>query len=545
MGFKDLLDRKLGPMAGLVSRPQRAPELDADPAALWYRRAAGLEVRVRPDESYNEVEIGRADRPRALTRMTWARAAPLVGLTEWCPAAELPARGLSVKQAWAAVEADLLYYAKEDPQVPMTGRAGLWDGAPEARLRRRRSMWPTAAVATAVQIAPMPFMPRGRDLVGAELVGLRLASLERDHEVFGATITGTEETGRRLRELWALLDGKLSCGEILARFARGRDRDEAEKLLYLLDGLTALEAVGPPSPRALAWAAPQAPQVTWLGHAGVLVQAGGKNVLFDPLFNSDSEPRARWAKGFDKPDPRALPPIHAVFVTHGDNDHLNPNTLVQLPRDVPIYVPAISAQPPPYQVDIRGVLSVLGFDRVRGLEVGDVVDLGGLKVEAWPFVGEDWDLALAQLTFLVEAEGRSVYLSADAGPMPEVYAQLAARPGRVDLALLGVSGAEEPMVSPPDLGYGNFYADWVPRARHNEWRKHCAGPLDAARAAATFRPRFAFGYACGGTPYIPMAYCDRGDHEALASCISDLAPETTPVALPLGEPVRLDQLDSM
>lgn len=542
MGFKEMLDAKLGPMRDLVVRPSRAAPPTIEPEALWYRRAAGLELRVRPEESWNEVELGLATQSRPLRRMLWSKAAPLIGLTRWARPADL---GLDPRVLWAAVEQDLLYYAPEDPGVALTGRAGVLREADEATpLRRRRSIWPTAAVSTAIHVAPMPFMPRGRDLAEAALVGLRLASLERDHEVFGATITGGARTGEGLRDLWPRLDGRLTYGELVQTFDRGRDRDQAKKLLGLLDGLTALEPAAPPSQDALRLAAPLGPQVTWLGHAGALLQAGGCNVLVDPLFNSASEPEARWSWP-PKFDPRTLPPVHAVFITHGDNDHLNPNSLLHLPRSVPIYIPRTAAYPPPHQIDLRGVLKVIGFDDVREMVAGDVIDLGGLTVTAFPFLGEDWDLEIAQLTYLVEGAGLSVFLSADSAHMPEVYQTLAKRAGRVDLALLGVSGAAEPMVSPPDLGYGNFYADWVPKVRRNEWRQHCAGPELAAQAAGSFEPRFAFGYACGGASYLPMAFCDTGDHDGLAERLLAQGGATRPVALPLGRPVTVAELGGL
>ena len=88
-------------------------------------------------------------------------------------------------------------------------------------------------------------------------------------------------------------------------------------------------------------------------------------------------------------------------------------------------------------MDVRGILRVLGFDRVRGLEAGDAVRIGALRIVGYPFIGEDWGLDLAQLTYLVEGEGLRVYLSADAGPMPEVYDALA-EVGPVDHVRLNI-----------------------------------------------------------------------------------------------------------
>lgn len=541
VGFKELLDQKLGPMRDLITRPARHTAAPTDPHSLWYRRAAGLEVRVRPEASLNEVEVGLANHPDDLRSLLWSRLAPLLALTQWQSAEQLRGQGLSSNTLWTAVEQDLLYYARQDPGVRLSGQAGILADAQGEPIRRRLSMWPTGAIATATEIAPMPFMPRGRDLADAELVGMRFASLERGYEVFGATITGGRKTGNRLRDLLPLLNGQRNLAQILECFDAGRTRDYARELLAVLDGLTLLERAPGTSVVQSKMAAPTEPQVTWLGHAGALIQAEGVNILVDPLFNSVSEPEDRWVWP-PKFDPRVLPEIHAIFITHADNDHLNPNSLLQLPRTIPIYIPHSPSYPLPHQVDIRGQLAVLGFKDVRELRVADQADLGGMRVTAYPFVGENWDLEVAQLTYLVEAEGLSCFLSTDSESMNDVYDALGAKAERIDLALLGVSGAAEPLVGPSDLGYGNFYAEWVPRARHNEWVQHCAGPEQSALNAARFSPRFAFGYACGGASYLPMAYCDRGDHDQFADRLLAGEGVTQPAALPLGIPVPVREL---
>jgi L-ascorbate metabolism protein UlaG (beta-lactamase superfamily) len=537
VGFKDLLDRKLGPMRELAARPQRGEDPAVDPAAQWYRRAAGLEFRFRPEETWSALEVLPPDHRRPPVRMPLDRAGALAGLSAWRPAAALAAEGLTTRTLWGWAGEDLVNYCEVDPGVPLCGEAGALAAAQDARgIAVRRSAWPTAAVETALQVAPMPFMPRGRDLDGAALVGLRVAGLERGHEVLGATITGGARTGQLLRDLWPRLTGRYTRPELLAGFEKGRARDDAGKLLELLDALTFLEARGSPPEPAARLAAPAESQVTWLGHAGVLVQGGGKSILIDPLFFSASEPEAPWTWP-KKPDPRALPPVDAVFITHGDNDHLNPNTLLHLPRSTPIYHPKTAAYPPPYQVDMQGILRVLGFSDLRPMEAGQVVAVGGLRVEGHPFVGEDWDLPLAQLTYLVEAPGFVVFCASDSARMDFVYETLAARLYPVDLAFMGVSGAAEPMVTPPELGYGNFYQDWVPPLRRAQWRQHCAGPEEAALAVGLFKPRYAFGYAAGGGSFVPMAYCDRGDHDAFAARLAAAGGPTRAVSLPMGHPV--------
>ena len=75
------------------------------------------------------------------------------------------------------------------------------------------------------------------------------------------------------------------------------------------------------------------PAVTWIGHATALVQAGGLNVLTDPLFSERASP-VSWAG--PKRTPQAgvamddLPPIDVVVISHNHYDHLDKHSLVQL-----------------------------------------------------------------------------------------------------------------------------------------------------------------------------------------------------------------------
>ena len=86
---------------------------------------------------------------------------------------------------------------------------------------------------------------------------------------------------------------------------------------------------------------------------------------------------------------------------------------------------------------------------------------------AYPFVGESWGLDLAKLTYLVEADDKRVFCSADAALPWTRNLQRCWRclKDLIDLALMGVSGCAESYVMPQGLGYGNFYQDWVPKVQ--------------------------------------------------------------------------------
>jgi N-acyl-phosphatidylethanolamine-hydrolysing phospholipase D len=75
------------------------------------------------------------------------------------------------------------------------------------------------------------------------------------------------------------------------------------------------------------------PAVTWIGHASSLVQAGGLNVLTDPIFSERAfpvqmaGPKRAQAPGVALND---LPPIDVVVISHNHYDHLDRASVVAL-----------------------------------------------------------------------------------------------------------------------------------------------------------------------------------------------------------------------
>lgn len=84
--------------------------------------------------------------------------------------------------------------------------------------------------------------------------------------------------------------------------------------------------------------------VTWIGHATVLVQTNGLNILTDPIWSDRTGPWGRGPKRVAAPGVRFedLPKIDLVLVSHNHYDHMDLPTLRRLwQRDRPAVVTSL------------------------------------------------------------------------------------------------------------------------------------------------------------------------------------------------------------
>jgi L-ascorbate metabolism protein UlaG (beta-lactamase superfamily) len=196
------------------------------------------------------------------------------------------------------------------------------------------------------------------------------------------------------------------------------------------------------------------PNLTYVGHATVLVETAGRRVLTDPALGRMLEGKL-WRHA-PNPAPSTWADIDLVVISHLHHDHCDLPSLRTIGVDVPVVVPEGGGE----------WLQDQGFSSVRELGIGDTYVDGELTVRAVPAEhsgrrrgGPD---ARAQ-GYVLGGGGTSTYFAGDT----DLFAGMDGLVDDLDVALLPVWGWG------PNIGPGHL------------------DPQRAAEAVALLRPRLA------------------------------------------------------
>ena len=187
-------------------------------------------------------------------------------------------------------------------------------------------------------------------------------------------------------------------------------------------------------------------RISYVGHASLLIQAAGRNILIDPVWSPRASP-VSFAGPKRVNDPGiaydTLPPIDVVLVSHNHYDHLDGATLIALATP---HRPRIIAP-------LGNDTIIRSYDKRLGVETHDWhtrVDLGdGLAVTLLP--SRHWSARglldrnkALWAAFVIETPAGRIYHVADSGYGDGHYFRTARqRYGPFRLAILPI-GAYEP-----------------------------------------------------------------------------------------------------
>ncbi|MFZ0105287.1 MAG: MBL fold metallo-hydrolase [Thiobacillus sp.] len=186
------------------------------------------------------------------------------------------------------------------------------------------------------------------------------------------------------------------------------------------------------------------PDVTWIGHATLLLRLDGVNVLTDPHFSERASPVGfAGPKRFQPPGVALadLPEIHAVVISHNHYDHLDVDSVRQLHQrsggKLQFFVP----------LGLKPWFAWLGIDKVTELDWWQHAEFGGVRFTLTPL--QHWSarsLGDRNRTlwggWAITAPELNVFFAGDTGYSAD-FVEIGRRLGPFDLAALPI-GAYEP-----------------------------------------------------------------------------------------------------
>jgi L-ascorbate metabolism protein UlaG (beta-lactamase superfamily) len=186
------------------------------------------------------------------------------------------------------------------------------------------------------------------------------------------------------------------------------------------------------------------PALTWIGHATLLLQYNGVNVLTDPYLTERASPFSFMGPRRKVPPALSfgqLPHIEIVVITHNHYDHLDAETVRRLngqPGGPPRFLVPLGLKPWFAREGISNVTELDWWEHEshKGLEI--------MLVPAQHFSARTpWDRNETLWGgWVVRHPGFTFYISGDTGYSPD-FEEIGRRVGRIDLAALPI-GAYDP-----------------------------------------------------------------------------------------------------
>ncbi|MGI8306907.1 MBL fold metallo-hydrolase [Saccharopolyspora hattusasensis] len=202
--------------------------------------------------------------------------------------------------------------------------------------------------------------------------------------------------------------------------------------------------------------------VTWVGHATYVVRMAGATVLTDPVWSSriPGVPRRLTPPGVSFGE---LPPVDAVVISHNHYDHLDAPTVLRLPRDTPVLVPAGMGR----WFRRRGFTEVVELDWWQSAEVAGLT-FDFAPAQHWSRRGPRDTCRSLWGSWVISGPEHRVYHAGDTGYGPH-FAEIGQRYPGIDVAMVPI---------------GAYAPRWFMKPVH-------MNPEEAVRAVADLGARYA------------------------------------------------------
>jgi L-ascorbate metabolism protein UlaG (beta-lactamase superfamily) len=178
--------------------------------------------------------------------------------------------------------------------------------------------------------------------------------------------------------------------------------------------------------------------VLWIGHASVLIQIHDKVFLTDPSFSHTVGLLSNRAveTGID---PSSLTHVDYILISHIHFDHLNYESLNDLPKRGKLLIPDGGAEYTPE----------FGFQETCEMKPWDILEEQGVRITAVPakhFAGRYgfdilWTENRGYTGYIIQYKGKTVYFAGDTGYRDSLFTSIG-RQFSIDVALLPIAPIE-------------------------------------------------------------------------------------------------------
>jgi len=232
------------------------------------------------------------------------------------------------------------------------------------------------------------------------------------------------------------------------------------------------------------------PRIRYFGHACVLVEAPGVNVMFDPVVSYDFDGKSDRFTHADVPEV-----IDYVCITHNHQDHVLFEALLDLRHKIRTVIVPRSGGGSLQDPSLKLMLQAVGFKDVREIGEMESVAIPGGEITAIPFLGEHGDLDIRTKTvYRLTVGGHPILMVCDSNNIePRLYENVRALTGDAEVMWIGMECDGAPM----SWLHGPLFTR--PLVRKNDQSRRFDGS-NCERALSVvdlFHPRQVYVYAMG------------------------------------------------
>jgi L-ascorbate metabolism protein UlaG (beta-lactamase superfamily) len=235
-------------------------------------------------------------------------------------------------------------------------------------------------------------------------------------------------------------------------------------------------------------------RVSYLGHAGFMIESPGLSIVIDPVIASRGERDGSSLISFSE-----LPPkIDYICLTHSHQDHVNIETLLQLRYKTCKVIAPKNNGGGLFDPSIKLMLKALKFDVLEAEDLEEFAIPGG-RIVALPFLGEHGDLHIRSKTaWYIELHGRRFFFGADSANLESrLYEKMSRLYREFDILAVGM----ECVGAPYTWLYGALTTRSVSKNIKNSRRLNGCDFERALPLVHAFNPKRVFVYALGREPW--------------------------------------------